>query len=305
MSVPINEGYVELDLPSAGQPCKTWYRLYGSLSSGRRPLVALHGGPGCTHDYLTDLSGLTSKYDIPLILYDQFGAGNSTHLPSKAGDTSFWTEDLFLFELDAVLAKLGIKEDYDLLGHSWGGMLAARHGSKQPKGLNKLIISSSPSDMKMWVEAQNKLREELPKDVQEALTKHETEGTTESEGYKKAVDVFYDHFLCTLKPWPDNFKKSMEKMEEDSTVYLTMNGPSEFFITGSLKDWSILEDIHRINVPTLLTNGRKDEAQDSTVLPFFEKIAKVKWVTFEKSSHTPHLEETERYLEVVGSFLTM
>ncbi|KAK7435527.1 hypothetical protein VKT23_019649 [Stygiomarasmius scandens] len=167
MSVPIAEGYNELDIPSAGQSCKTWYKIYGSLSSGRRPLVALHGGPGSTHDYLTDLSGLSSKYDIPLIFYDQLGSGNSTHLPSKAGDTSFWTEDLFLSELDSLLAHLGIQEDYDLLGHSWGGMLAARHGSRRPKGLNKLIISSSPSDMKLWVDAQNKLREELPQDVQE------------------------------------------------------------------------------------------------------------------------------------------
>ncbi|KAK7435528.1 hypothetical protein VKT23_019650 [Stygiomarasmius scandens] len=96
----------------------------------------------------------------------------------------------------------------------------------------------------------------------------------------------------------------MEKMEQDSTVYLTMNGPSEFFITGSLKDWSILDELHLISVPTLLTNGRKDEAQDSTVMPFFKGIPKVKWVTFEKSSHTPHLEETDRFLQVVENFLS-
>ncbi|KAF5368947.1 hypothetical protein D9758_003041 [Tetrapyrgos nigripes] len=325
MSLSISEGYKELDIPSAGKPCRTWYRVYGSLSSGKRPLVALHGGPGCTHDYLTDLTALTSKYNIPLVLYDQLGSGNSTRLPEKAGDTTFWTEDLFLSELHALLVHLGIQNDHDLLGHSWGGMLASRHASKQPKGLHRLIICSSPCSMGLWVEAASKLREQLPKEIQEALTKHETEGTTDSDGYKEAVEVFYNHFLCTKKPWPDNLKRTMGLLEQDPTVYLTMyvgflsfsvenavfdvfdgrNGPSEFFVTGSLKTWSMVEDAHRINVPTLLTNGRMDEAQDSTVFPFFDGIPKVKWVTFENSSHTPHIEETERFLKVVADFSTL
>ncbi|KAF5368941.1 hypothetical protein D9758_003047 [Tetrapyrgos nigripes] len=305
MSVSFSEGYNELDIPSAGKSCRTWYKIYGSISSGRRPLVALHGGPGSTHDYLTDLAGLASKYNIPVVLYDQLGSGNSTRLPEKAGDTTFWTEDLFLSELNALLIHLGIQDDYDLFGSSWGGMLASRHASKQPKGLHRLIICSSPCSMALFVEGTQILRKQLPKGVQEALTKHETEGTTESDGYKEAVEVFYDHFLCTKKPWPDNFKKSMELMEEDSTVYLTMNGPSEFFVTGTLKDWSMIEDAHRINVPTLLTNGRHDEVHDISVAPFFEKIPKVKWVTFENSSHTAFIEETERFLKVVADFLTL
>lgn len=82
------------------------------------------------------------------------------------------------------------------------------------------------------------------------------------------------------------------------------NGPNEFTITGPLKHFNIIKDLHKITAETLLTNGRWDEAQDNILMPFFVHIPKVKWVQFADSSHTAHLEETERYLMVVGTFLT-
>ena len=82
------------------------------------------------------------------------------------------------------------------------------------------------------------------------------------------------------------------------------NGPSEFHIVGSLKEWTIIDRIHLINIPTLLLNGRYDEAQDSVVEPFFKHISKVKWFTLAESSHMPQYEERELYMERVGSFLT-
>lgn len=81
-------------------------------------------------------------------------------------------------------------------------------------------------------------------------------------------------------------------------------GPSEFNVTGSLKTWSIISDIHKINVPTLLTNGGYDEAQDSVITPFFKLIRKVKWYTFGNSAHMAHWEERERYMRLAGDFLT-
>ncbi len=85
----------------------------------------------------------------------------------------------------------------------------------------------------------------------------------------------------------------------------TRNGPSEFHITGSLKEWSIIDDLHKIAVPTLLLNGKYDEAQDSVVQPYFRAIHKVKWYTFAESSHMPQYEERERYVQMVGDFLTL
>jgi pimeloyl-ACP methyl ester carboxylesterase len=81
------------------------------------------------------------------------------------------------------------------------------------------------------------------------------------------------------------------------------NGPSEFHVIGSLRDWSIVDELHTISVPTLLINGRYDEATDTVVQPFFDRVPKVKWVSFAESSHLPQWEERERYMEVVAGYL--
>ena len=76
-----------------------------------------------------------------------------------------------------------------------------------------------------------------------------------------------------------------------------------FDIIGSLKTWSVIDDLDKINVPTLLLNGRYDEVPDVAVEPYFQHIPKVKWVQFAHSAHVPQLEETERFMGVVGNFL--
>ncbi|KAF8815260.1 proline-specific peptidase [Phlegmacium glaucopus] len=298
------EGEIEFHVPSAGKPCKTWYRLIGDLHSGKRPLIALHGGPGASSDYLFVFANITSAHGIPVILYDQLGSGRSTHLPEKMGDGSFWTVQLFLDELDNLLSHFKIQDDYDLLGHSWGGMLAANHAIRTPSGLNRLAIMSSPPSMPLWVAEQNRLRSGLPKDVQDTLTKHEDAGTTSDKEYEAATQVFNDHHLCRLKPSPPELAAVFEWIEKDPTVYHTMNGPNEFHVVGTLKDWNIIDQLHKINVPTLLTNGRYDEATDTVVYPFFKHIPRVKWVQFTESSHVAQHEETERVMEVVGQFFT-
>ena len=161
------EGYLDIVVPGADKPCKTWYKVFGDLkTSARRPLVVVHGGPGVVHNYLLSLTDLTSLHSIPVILYDQLGNGKSTHLPDKSGDASFWTEELFLTELKQLLEHLGVQDDFDLLGHSWGGMLGARFATSHPPGLKRLVIASAPASMKLWVEAANHLRAQLPSDVQ-------------------------------------------------------------------------------------------------------------------------------------------
>jgi proline-specific peptidase len=219
----VTEGTVDFNVPGIEQPCKTWYKIFGDLENrSHRPLVGLHGGPGVTHHYLLTLSGITQAYNIPLILYDQLGNGSSTHLREKNGDTEFWVEKLFRDELDNLLTHLGIQDDYDLLGHSWGGMLASAYSVRQPKGMKHLIIASSPASMPLWVEAQAYLRGKLPQDVQDVLNKHEDAGTIEDQEYKDAVQVYYENYLCRVKPFPKVLQQSFKEMEDDSTVYLTM-----------------------------------------------------------------------------------
>lgn len=302
--IPTSEGEIEFHVEGAKGvegPCKTWYKLFGTLTPTSTPLICLHGGPGVSHNYLLPLQAVTANTSTPVIVYDQLGCGKSTHLPSQPEPKKFWTPKLFLDELDNLVEKLGI-EKYDVLGQSWGGMLGAMHAINRPKGLRKLIIADSPASMELWVKTAERLKRGLPKDVQEVLERCEREGKTDTEEYEAAVMVFYQKHVCRI-PFPQDLLDSFEELKKDNTVYGTMNGPSEFFVSGTLKTWSIVDEVHKIEVPTLLINGRYDEAQDEVVEPFFKNIKKVKWVRFAQSSHMPHMEEPEEFMEVVQNFI--
>ena len=280
---------------------ETWCSVTGDLEVGRPPLVALHGGPGSTHDYLRRMTELAAD-GTPVVLYDQLGNGNSTHLPEKGAD--FWTVQLFLDELDNLLEQLGIADGYVLFGQSWGGMLGAEHAVLRPAGLRGLVIANSTASMPIWLEEMARLRAELPEDIQEALTRNEQAGTTHTLEYLKATTVFYRRHVCRLRPWPREVSTTLRKIAADPTVYHTMNGPTEFHVVGTIREWSIIDRLALVAVPTLLITGRYDEATPATMRPFFDNISDVSQVDFENSSHMPHLEEPERFDTVMRQFLT-
>jgi L-proline amide hydrolase len=279
---------------------QTWYRVTGEISPDRTTLVVVHGGPGSTHDYLSSLSAFAED-GLAVVHYDQIGNGGSSHLPGKPPE--FWTVQLFLDELDNLLHHLGIAGNYVLFGHSWGGMLVAKHGASRPTGLRGLVIADAPASYPLWLQEMRALRAELPRSVNETLRRHEAAGTTDTDEYHAATGVFYDRHLCRLKPWPREYQASFYEMYNDPTVYFTMNGPSEFHVIGSLRDWGVTDCIAGITVPTLVVTGRHDEATPATVQPFLDLIPDVRWEIFEESSHVPHLEEPDRFREVVGKHL--
>ncbi|KAI0832491.1 prolyl aminopeptidase-2 [Trametes gibbosa] len=305
MATPTLTGNVDIDV-QAGKSCQTWYQVYGDLKSGLTPVVALHGGPGSTHHYILPLLDLFTIHSIPIVFYDQIGNGNSTHLPEKSGDqASFWTEQLFLDELDNLLRHLGIQDNYTLVGQSWGGMLASRHASKQPKGLKQLVLANTPSSLQLFAKAAaEELLPNLPTEAQDAIRKNEAAGTLDAEDYKAATALFYKTHMCRADPWPMEFLQSLGWLMKDATVRHATYGPAEFTVSGTFKDWSIEDDAHKINVPTLLISGEYDNVTDNVVRPLFKAIPKVKWYTIPGASHTPHLERREKFIELVAEFLT-
>ncbi|WP_131195524.1 proline iminopeptidase-family hydrolase [Lichenihabitans psoromatis] len=289
---------VEGELPFRG--FSTWYRVTGDLASGRTPLVVAHGGPGCTHDYVDSYKDLALT-GRAVIHYDQIGNGRSTHLRDRGAD--FWTVEFFLAELDNLLTQLGLSNRYHLLGQSWGGMLAAEHAVRRPAGLKALVIANSPASMALWVSEANRLRTELPPELQATLLRHEQDLTTDHPDYVAATQAFYVRHVCRLDPWPAEVVRTFEAMGSDPTVYSTMNGPNEFHVIGTLRDWTVIDRLDRIIAPTLLISGRFDEATPATVQAFADRIPDVRWTIFEQSSHMPHVEERAACMATVGAFL--
>ena len=287
------EGYV----PFRGH--KTWYRIVGDgEEKGKLPLLLLHGGPGATHDYLESLEGM-AETGRRAILYDQLGCGKSD-LPD---DTSLWTVKTFVEELGVVREHLGL-DRLHVFGSSWGGMLAMEYALTQPMGVASMIVASSPSSIPQWVAEANRLRADLPEDVQETLNRHEAAGTTSDPEYEEACLVFYKRHVCRLPEWPDYVVRSFQFLEEHGVVYQTMNGPSEFHVIGPLKDWDITERLGEIRIPTLVISGEFDEATPAINRTVSGGIPGAESVIYPGGSHMAHVEDPEGYMGVLDGFLT-
>lgn len=277
---------------------RVWYGIE-EPASGRRsiPLLTLHGGPGGAHYCLEPLARL-SGLGRTVVFYDQLGCGQS----DSTTDPDLWTVDNFVREIDDVRGQLGLAECH-LLGLSWGGMLALEYATRNPTGLRSLVVASAPSSTAQWVKSCNEVRATLPTDIQEALARHETAGTTDNSEYRDAMMVFYTNHVCRKTPWPDCVQKSVEEMDK-SPIYAYMNGPSEFFAPGTLRDWTIEADLWKINVPTLVTSGRHDEFTPRAAAELTGQIPGARSVIFEQSAHFAQAEEPEEYVKVVDEFLT-
>ncbi len=273
---------------------KTWYRIVGESSGDRDPLLCLHGGPGSTHHYFAPLEQLAAD-GRAVVVYDQLGCGSS----DRPADVA-WSLELFRDELKAVRTHLGL-ERVHLLGTSWGGMLALDHVLFGGGDLRSLVLSSTLASAAHWEREARRLRDELPPDVVAVLDRHQSAGTVDDPEYERAEEVFSArHFYRGGKEPPEIERMKAERAPD---VYRAMWGRNEWTMTGVLSGWDVSERLREIEVPTLVIRGSYDLCTPAIADVLVRGIPGARLVVFEHSSHTPVLEETERYVEVVGDFL--
>jgi proline iminopeptidase len=280
------EGHVEV----GGYP--VWYQIVGAGEAA--PLLVLHGGPGFTHEYVRSLEDLRGQR--PVVFYDQLGCGRSPRPPNA----ELCTTEYFVEELAEIRRQLGL-ERVHILGQSWGTMLAVEYMLTRPQGVLSLVLASPCISIPRWVEDANGLRAELPQDVRAVIDRHEAAGYTGCPEYQAAMLVYYKRHVCRLDPWPDEVERAFAGYSPE--VYETMWGPSEFTVSGNLSGFDRSSRLAEIEVPALFTCGRHDEATPEALAWYQRLLPGSELVVFEESSHMAHLEERERYQEVVGDFL--
>jgi proline-specific peptidase len=291
----VDEGYV----PFRGG--RTWYRSLAAASEhdARLPLLCLHGGPGANWLHLKPYEALANARRV--VFYDQIGSGNSGL--EEPHEVSIWQPELFVEEVGVVREALGL-ERVHVLGHSWGGMLGMQYATEQPEGLVSLIVESSPPSVPEWMPEVARLRSELPPEVEATLREHEEAGTTDSPEYEEASMVFYRRHVCRTEPWPDWLVECFEKLEANPEVYHAMNGPSEFHVIGTIRNWDITPRLGRIQMPTLVFSGRHDEVTPACTEAAHRAIPGSEYVVLEESSHMAQAEQPEETLALVRGFLS-
>jgi proline iminopeptidase len=271
---------------------RVWYKIVGAEKTGV-PLLTLHGGPGYPHDYLEPLEELADER--PVIFYDQLGCGQS----DRPDNLALWRIDRFVREVAQVRRALDLDRMH-LFGHSWGSMLAVDY-LLSGASVTSLILASPALSIPRWMEDAAQLRKTLPADVQETLAHHEAAGTTNTLRYRAATMQYYHRYMCRMDPWPEPMNRSHEA--SSGVVYREMWGPSEFCSTGNLMNYDRTGRLCEIAVPTLYTCGRFDEATPEATALYCSLTPAAEMLTFERSAHMPHLEETEVYLAALRSFL--
>jgi proline-specific peptidase len=261
------------------------------------PALLLHGGPGAASDYMHPLAERLADHR-PVVVYDQLGCGRSD-IPD---DTSLWTVDRSVAEVDQVRAALGLERCH-LLGQSWGGWLAIEYMARGTRGVERLVLASTSASIPEFMAGARGLIEALPEPHRTVLIELGAKEQYDHPDYQAAVDVFYHRHLCRADPWPDALLRSSAQMDGNQ-VYLTMNGPTEFDVIGRLREWDRTADLGRIDVPTLVTCGRYDEITPSCSETITRGIPGARMHVFERSAHCAHLEEPDDYARVVEAFLS-
>jgi proline iminopeptidase len=286
-TLPSQEGYV--DVPGG----KVWYRRIGNGPGV--PLLALHGGPGGTSCRFEVLAPLAKGR--PVIFYDQLGSGRSDH-PT---DTSLWQLPRFVDELAAVRRALNL-ERVHLLGHSWGGALAAEYlVAAKPAGIVSVIFSSPLISTPRWIADADSLRALLPDSIQRVLDVNEQAGTIDSPAYQVATDTFYGRHVRRL---PVVDEPRCAGVASNDTIYRQMWGPTEFRSTGSLRNWTRAADLGGISAPTLFIAGEFDEARPTTLEEFRRTMPDARLVTIPGAAHAAMREKPAEYIAALRAFLT-
>jgi proline-specific peptidase len=271
-----------------------WYERLGRGDA--TPLLTLHGGPGAAHYYLRPFLSRMAEHR-PVIAFDQLGCGAS----DKPDDPSLWTLDRAVAELDTVRAALGL-EHCHLFGQSWGGWLAIEYLSRGRDGIAGLILASTSASIPQFTSEAALLIEGLPEPHRSALKELGARGAYHDPAYLAAVDVFYRRHLCRLPEWPEDMQRTADELE-DNQSYLTLNGPTEFDVIGSLRTWDRSADLGRIGSPTLVTCGAYDEITPVCSRTIADGVPDARMVVFEESAHCAHLEQPDLYAETAEAFL--
>jgi len=265
-------------------------------------LLLLHGGPGATHEYMEAFDSYLPKDGIEYYYYDQLGSTYS----DQPTDDSLWDLPRFVEEVEQVRTALGLSRDnFYLLGQSWGGMLAMEYALKYQQNLKGLVISNMMASIPEYVRyAETVLMPAMDQKALAEIKKIEAAKDYKNPHYMELlVPNFYEQHILRLPAaqWPDPVNRAFKHINE--SIYVLMQGPSEMSASGRLEKWDRTADLSKISVPTLVVGARYDTMDPKHMEMMASKVQKGRYLYCPNGSHLAMYDDQKTYMGGVVQFL--
>ena len=276
---------------------KVWTKTIGNHP--RIKVLLLHGGPAMTHEYMEAFESFFPKEGFEMIEYDQLGS----YYSDQPTDSSLWTTERFVEEVEQVRQALGLtKDNFYLLGNSWGGILAIEYALKYQQHLKGLIICNMMASIPDYEKYNGVLRAQMRPGLVDTLQSYESKGLFKDPVYQELVfNEYYTKHLCRLPEWPEPVNRCFKHINE--TIYVMMQGPSEFKVGGRLLTWDRKADLPKIAIPTL-TVGAKYDTMDPAHMEWMSKQVKNgKYLYCPNGSHLSMWDDQKIFMEGVIKFI--
>jgi proline iminopeptidase len=260
------------------------------------PILTLHGGPGFPHFYFECFEDFLPQAGMTYWYYDQLGCGFS----DQPADTRLWNLARFTSEVEEVRTALGF-ERMVVLGHSWGGMLAIEYALAHPDRLAGLVISNMVASIPSYEKYILRLRDQLPASKLARLKELERTRAYDTPEYENIINYLYHQHICRLDPWPEPVSRAVKWLA--LPVYNTVQGKSEFEVTGNMKGWDRWQDLPKIRTSTLILGGRYDTMNPRDLMEMSRLMPAARTVICPNGSHLSMYDDQQSYFSALLPFL--
>lgn len=278
-----------------------WTKRMGN--NPRMRVLLLHGGPGGTHEFFENFDGYLPKEEIEYIYYDQL----ESYYSDKPNDSTLWTIEHFVDEVDQVRKALNLnKDNFYLLGQSWGGILAMEYALKHQDHLKGLIVSNMMASLPEYeTYAQEVLGPQMPHEVFKEIKEMEAIEDFSNPRYTELVTQYYytKHVLhLPLEEWPEFINRAFTHLNPN--IYIYMQGYSEFGITknASLKGWDVSKRLNELKIPTLMIGGKYDTMDPKYMEWMSTQVQNGRSVTT-NGAHCSQYDDPETYFSGLIKFI--
>lgn len=276
---------------------KVWTRRFGN--NPRIKILLLHGGPAATHEYLESFAGFLQPEGFEFYEYDQLGS----YYSDQPSDSSLWTTERFVEEVEQVRIALGLtKENFFLYGNSWGGILAMEYALKYQENLKGLLIGNMMSSIPEYGKFQQTLHAKMRSTAVDSIKNYEAKGEFQNPDYQRLLMTeFYSKHICRLPEWPEAVNRAFKHL--NYPIYLLMQGPSEFSVSGRLLNWDRSKDLHKIEVPTLTIGATHDTMDPEHMKWMSTQVKKGRFLLCPEGSHMSMWDDQQNFFPGVIKFI--